>query len=180
MRQKIANAVGYQAVWFIAVLSAAAGLAWPGIAAAALFVALQPAGPRGRRADVALYGAALLAGLGLDGGLAGAGLLDYAAASAWSPAPLWILAIWVAFAATLERSLAFLQTRPLAATLLGAIGGPLAYLAAARLGAVALAEPSTPALLALSVGWAVLMPSLAWLSARHRPRVAAVSPGGGR
>ena len=180
MGRMIANAVGYQAVWFIAVLSAAAGLAWPGVAAAAVFVALQPSEPRGRRADAWLCGAALLAGLLLDGGLAGAGLLDYSAASTWSPAPLWILAIWVGFAATLERSLAFLQTRPLAAMLLGAIGGPLAYLAAARLGAVAFAEPSTPAVLALSAGWAVLMPSLAWLSARNRPPVAAVSPGGAR
>lgn len=180
MRGKIINAVGYQIVWFVAVLSAAAGMAWPGVAAAALFVVLQPAGPRGRRADAGLCGAALAVGLLLDGSLAAAGLLDYSAASAWSPAPLWILAVWVAFAATLERSMAFLQHRLALATVLGAIGGPLAYLGAARLGAVAIAEPATTGLLALSAGWAVVMPALALLSNRGRSPAAAAAPGGAR
>ena len=64
-------------------------------------------------------------------------------ASAWpnSFAPFWMLSLWMAFATTLNHSLRWLMTRPLAAALAGAIGGPLAYLAGARLGALALVEP---------------------------------------
>lgn len=166
MTRLLANALGYQAVWFIAVLSAAAGMWWPGVAAALVFVAVQPPSPRGARAGVQLAAAALLAGLVLDGALAASGLLHYAAAVAWCPAPPWILAVWIAFAATLERSLRFLQRRPFIAALLGGIGGPLAYLAAERLGAVAFAAPRDVALGLLALGWVIVLPALAALSAR--------------
>jgi hypothetical protein len=43
----------------------------------------------------------------------------------------------------------------------GAMGGPFAYLAAARMGAVAFAMPPWPALAMLAVAWAVAMPLLA-------------------
>ena len=166
MTRIIANAVGYQVVWFVAVLAAARGAAWPGVAAAALFVALQPAGPRGRAADAALMAAALVAGVLLDGALVLSGLVTYAGHDAGWPAPAWILAVWVAFAATLERSLGFLRDRPLACALIGAIGGPLAWLAASRLGAVALADPAWMALAALAAGWAVVLPALFALARR--------------
>ena len=36
-----ANLIGYQLVWFSAVIGAGRGLAWPGVAAAGVFVAAQ-------------------------------------------------------------------------------------------------------------------------------------------
>ena len=56
-------------------------------------------------------------------------------------APYWILSMWVLFATTLNVSLAWLHGRYTLAAVFGAIGGPLSYLAGARLGAVTLAEP---------------------------------------
>ena len=58
----------------------------------------------------------------------------------WSDAlvPVWILALWCAFASTLNVSLVWLQGRYLMAILLGAIAGPIAYLGAERIGAVTL------------------------------------------
>ncbi len=169
-----ANAIGYQIVWFSAVIGAGHGLWWPGVSAAIVFVLLHLAlcrqTPAQRAVDFRLMLVALLCGLIMDGGLAWSGLADYAAdpvAFSSGGPPLWILAIWASFAMTLRHSMAFLLGRPLIGLLLGAIGGPLAYLGAARgWGAIAFAEPRWMAIVALVVGWAIAIPLLTTLASR--------------
>lgn len=161
------NAIGYQLVWFCAVIGAGRGLWWPGVLAATVFVSLEVGTSRQRGVDLRLIGVALLLGATIDGVLAASGWLGYAAA--WpSPhfAPVWILAVWASFATTVTRSLAFLQSRPRWALLLGAIGGPLAYLGAARgWGAVVFVE-WLPGVIALVCVWALAMLLLAGLARR--------------
>lgn len=61
----------------------------------------------------------------------------------------------------------FLLGRPLSGMLLGAIGGPLAYLGAARgWGAIVFAEPRWMAIAALVIGWAIAIPLLTTLALR--------------
>lgn len=166
---------GYQAVWFVAVIAAGEGSAWPGMLAAAVFVAAQWLFS-GRRLGLAmLAGAALLAGAIVDGALALSGLARYAAAwPASQSAPAWILGLWCAFATTLAGSLRLLQTRLATAALLGLIGAPLAYLGAARgWGSVVFAEPAWRGLALLAAGWALALPALAWLARRLAPAPAA-------
>jgi len=165
----LANFLGYQIVWFIAVIGAGRGLAWPALAALAVFAAWQLALSHAPRADLKLLSRALMLGAVLDGALSLGGLLHYAAPSPAAPpggAPLWILALWGAFALTLNHSLAWLRKRRLTATLLGAAGGPLAYLAAARVSqAVSFSSPPTEAIAALAVGWGVALFILVSVSA---------------
>ncbi len=161
------NLLGYQAVWFAAVLGAARGQTWPALVAAALFALVHFSLPGRRANDARLLLCAVAAGVLIDGGLAASGWLIYAAAVPPWP-PLWILAIWAAFALTLDHSLAYLQTRPLVTVLLGAIGGPLAYLGAQRLGAVVFAAPDWRAITALSLAWAVALPALTLLARQGR------------
>jgi hypothetical protein len=71
-----------------------------------------------------------------------------------------MLALWVNFALAID-ALAWLGRRPvLAAMLAGAVGGPLSYLAGARLGAVTLGPSEPVALAAVAVVWMVAMPLL--------------------
>ncbi len=174
MKSFWANLFGYQAVWFAAVIGAGGGHWWPGVVAAALFVALHlglyPQSRQQRRADLKLMAVALACGLVLDGALSLSGLARYAAGAPALPiggAPLWILSMWAAFALTLRHSMAPLLQRGWAALALGAIGGPLAYLGAGRgWSAIAFAEPAWPALAILALGWGLAIPLLATLAAR--------------
>jgi hypothetical protein len=115
-----------------------------------------------------LFAAALPIGATVVGAPAHAGVLRYAAPSPALPAggaPLWILGLWLAFAATLQCSLAFLQRRRWLAAAFGAIGAPLAYLGAAHgWQAVVFAAPSWPTLLALAGAWALALPVLATIA----------------
>ena len=51
-------------------------------------------------------------------------------------APYWMVALWGAFATTLNHSLRWLTRRPVFAALFGAVGGPIAYSAGVQLGAL--------------------------------------------
>ena len=74
-------------------------------------------------------------------------------------APYWMVALWAIFATTLNVSLRWLRARTGLATLFGAIGGPAAYYAGAKLGALELARTGA-ALAAIAAGWAILTPVL--------------------
>lgn len=160
--------IGYQLVWFATVIGAGHGLSWPGLAGLGLYAAWHLTRSLERQADIVLMATGVMLGLLLDGGLLHFGLAQYS--PDWplaTMAPAWILTLWAAFALTFTQSLRYLQTRPLAAALLGAIGGPLAYLGAARGWHVAtFAEPIWLALLWLAIGWGLAMPLLALLARR--------------
>jgi hypothetical protein len=164
-----ASLIGYQLVWFTAVMGAGRGLAWPGIVAALLYAAGQLATTRLYKTNLLLMAIAIVMGLMVDSGLIRAGLARFAAP--WpitGMAPAWILALWVAFSLTFTQSLAYLQTRLWLAALLGALGGPLAYIGAQRgWHAIAFANPSWRALVYLSVSWGLATPVLAWLARRR-------------
>jgi hypothetical protein len=80
-------------------------------------------------------------------------------------APYWILAMWALFATTLNVSMRWMRGRFLVAVLMGAVGGPLSYLAGERLGAMQFMEPML-ALAGLAILWAVSMPALVALATR--------------
>lgn len=167
------NLLGYQLVWLAAVTGAGRGQWWPAVITASLFGAWQLTLSRQRVLELRLVMAAAVLGAMLDGGLAASGLLRYAAGSIALPAggaPLWILALWCAFALTLTQSLRWLQPRPWLAMLFGAIGGPLAYLGAGRgFDAVAFAAPGWMALAWLALGWALAIVLLTSLITRWSP-----------
>ncbi len=166
----LAILLAYQATWFVAVIGAGRGSWWPGVLAAALFALWRLAVSPARALELRLLLAALGIGLLLESVWVGSGLLDYAAWP-WAGPPAWILALWCAFALVVVPLLGYLHRRPWLAAVLGAVGGPLAYLGAASgWDALRFSEPRWHALLALGAGWALAMPALAALAARGLQR----------
>jgi len=159
---RLFNFVAYQLAWFACVLGAAHDLAWAGtlfaVAVAALHLAL-----RRDPAELRLVVSAAAIGFLVDSALARAQFVEFASADWTGWAPIWMVSLWMAFATTLNHSLRWLASRPWVAALAGAIGGPLAYLAGAKLGALTLAAP-TPALILIAGLWAVAMGLLSLLS----------------
>lgn len=134
------NFVAYQLAWFAVVVGAAQNYAWAG-AAVALLVAAVHLWLRRDIFELKLMGLAAAIGMLVDSTLAMTGQVHFNSAGP-DLAPYWMVSLWIAFATTLNHSLRWLMCRPVAAALAGAIGGPLAYLAGARLGALSLATPA--------------------------------------
>jgi Protein of unknown function (DUF2878) len=170
----LCNIGAYQVAWFACVLGAANDLAWAG-AAVALFVAAAHVTLTGRvGAELKLIAAATAIGLLVDSALARTGQIEFVAgvwAEGW--APYWMLALWAAFATTLNHSLRWVMGRPIVAAILGAAGGPLAYFAGTRLGALEMPTPEM-ALPLIAAAWAAAMWALSIVATRVRP--SATSP----
>jgi hypothetical protein len=80
------------------------------------------------------------------------------------------------FATTLRSSLAWLRTQLAVAGVIGALGGPAAYAAGVRLGALEIAASWT-SYAAIGVAWALALPLLVFFA--HRGRVALAARGRG-
>ncbi len=159
--------IAYELVWGAAVIGASHAHAWPGVSAAALFIGWRLTVSPRRRVEASLLAVSLAMGAALEACWVRTGLIHYAAAWPLAFAPAWLLALWAAFGLTIVPLFGYLHTRPALAALLGAIGGPLSYSAAAR-GWHAVSFPPHPAasLLALALGWAVALPVLVTLARR--------------
>ncbi len=164
----LGNVVGFQAVWLASIAGAGAGYAWTGPLAAIVFAAATLAFGGKARADLRLLALALPLGLLLDSAFAASGWLVYAEPWPWTwAAPVWIWALWVGFAMTLNHSMGFLRGQPWLAAAFGALGGPLAYwTAAGAFDAVSFGRPVLWVLLALAIGWAAILPLLFALDQR--------------
>lgn len=172
----LANVLGYQLVWFACVAGAAANRTWPGLLAALAFTGLTLCFGGRWRQDLGMLVLVLPLGLALDSSFVLLGAMSYSP-PATLPAllPAWIAAIWLAFAMTLNHSLAFMRRRVQLASVLGLVAAPLAYWGASRgFGVVHFAEPRLLVMAALGLSWAILLPSLYLLDSRlHRQQAEA-------
>lgn len=169
----VINVLAFQSTWFACVWGAANGMSWLGPAIAVLAIALHlvltPTG--GHRREIAHILAAAVLGFALETAMLQAGLVRYADTPAGvDVAPAWLVAMWAAFGTLINRSLAFLQSRLWLAALLGALAGPLAYLAGERLGAMTMTDPMAAAMIAIAIMWLLALPALMMLSRRRNLR----------
>jgi len=166
----LATLLAFEGAWLACVLGAARGWPWAGTVAALAVVAGFVGLSAKPRVDAALIAVTLAFGLAHDSAMAAAGWISYAEPGPLpSLAPAWILALWALFAVVLREPLRWLHARLAWAALLGALGGPLSYAAAARIGAIGLPQP-TRAMVALALGWAAITPLLLALARRWDAR----------
>jgi hypothetical protein len=162
----VLNFVAFQVAWFACVLGGANDRAMAGTMVVGAVIGLHLALAQRPLPEALLIAVAAVIGLVWDSSLVALGLMSYPAGN-FAPglAPHWIVAMWALFATSLNLSMAWLKGRPWLAALFGAVGGPLAYLAGARLGGLQMPDPAL-ALGVQALGWAVLLPVLTSLAAR--------------
>ena len=159
----IANFILFQLGWFACVLGAANGLPWAGPAFAIPLAAYHLKVSRRPTSTLWLLILVTASGALVDGLLTASGVLNFE--DSWlaiGPVPVWMVALWLMFATTLESSLGWLQGRPFLGLILGAIVGPLAYMGGEQLGAITLG----PEIYWISLEWGLLLPAGAALARR--------------
>jgi len=172
MIRALAGFVAFYVCWFACVGGAARGLPWLGpLAVAAYVIAYLRTIPSGvaRMRHAWLLGLAGVVGYAADSILVLTGVVTFPphAVLGW-PSTVWMVALWVLQAAVLGGVMSWLQGRFALAAIVGAIGGPLAYLAGERMGAAVLGPTQAVALAVIAAEWALAMPLLVWLDQRAR------------
>lgn len=161
----LTNFILFQLAWFACVAGAAYGMPWLGVSVTLITTAWHLRQSKRAKPEMLLMFTVLLLGASFDQLMLLLQLVAYQQ-HGWSASlvPVWIVALWLAFASTLNLSLAWLQGRYLVGALFGASGGPLAYFGAQNIGAVTL--NSSASYIALSIGWAVITPVVLYM-AKH-------------
>ena len=172
----VGNFILFQLLWFAAVLGAAAGWHWPAPLALLALLAWTHVSGGDLRADLRLVLLGLATGVVFEILLLATGLIRYELQ--WWPAlpPLWILCLWAGFAQSFLYSLAWMRGRWLVAAVFGGAGAVMSLFAGLRFGAAQPLQGELVLLILYGVGWAVLVPWLAWLaadSAERHPQVPA-------
>lgn len=158
-RSRAVNYALYQTGWLTCILGAACG--WPvtGALIAAALIGAHLAWTTERAVELRLLLLALGLGVIVEAYQVRSGTyarFTSGAIVAWMSPP-WLLLMWAQFATTFRSSLHAVMLVPRRAALFGLVGGPIAFLAGERLGAVTLARPLGPGLVRLSVTWGVAL-----------------------
>jgi hypothetical protein len=164
MQKTIINFVGFQIGWFACVLGGAHAMPWLGPLIAAPILAWHLYQTPVWEKETKLIVMIAIAGSAFDQFLLWLDWIQYPVSSwpSWL-LPIWMTTLWLLFSSTLNVSLRWMRGKHLVAMLFGAIGGPVAYLAGQKLGAMDLVA-QTNALIVLAVGWGLMMPAMLWLS----------------
>jgi hypothetical protein len=164
--RKLVNFVLFQLGWFACILGAAHGyVSWAvlfclAVAAFHLWQSSQP------MQEGMLLLKILILGIFADTLLVQTGSLVFESKGLVpSLSPIWMWSLWVILGCTLNESMSWLRGRYLLAAALGAITGPLSYLAGVKLGAATWGN-ETQALVLLGLIWATAMPLLFWWAAK--------------
>lgn len=160
----IFNFTSFQAIWWLCVLSAKPGLSAAVFVAVLIYTLLHLFFVEGWPQLLPLFVTAML-GAVADQFAYQLQWILFENHTQWTGyIPLWMLALWLAFATTLNVSMRWMQHKYGLALVLGAIFGPLAYLGAQSLGAIQL--PSPYSLVWFGFEWAALLPLMLWLRYR--------------
>jgi hypothetical protein len=161
-----ANFAAFQLAWLVAVWGASVGLWWLGPVAVAAWVSAYSIWRKCARAEAPLWLGAGLLGAMTDSLLVWSGAMAFPeSAGPGFPTTPWMVALWINFAAALRHCMGWLCGRFVLATVFGAIGGPLAYLAGSKFGALEI--QSLPAIV---VAWLLVMPGLLLIEMKTRSR----------
>ena len=162
----LVNFLGFQLGWFACVLGAANDNELLGMIIALGIVIYHVVSQADSTNELKLVFAAVAIGLFWETGVLNLNILHYPShheASFW--APQWLIMMWALFATTINLSMGWLKGRWFLAVLMGAIFGPLAFIAGEKLGAVVFLDSSL-SMITLAIGWGLLMPALLWLAQR--------------
>lgn len=157
------NYLFYQAGWFACVLGAAAG--WPGLGllVATTLIVAHLGLATDRRRELSRIALAVGVGIVVESLHIAAGTYQFTSGIVVAALPPpWLLVMWAQMATTFQFSLRPIMERPRRAAMFGALGGPIAFLAGERLGAVMLHRPLAPGMALLAITWAIAMTTLAF------------------
>ena len=159
MKFKIINFLLFQIGWFILILGAAWDKTFIAVLLGLVILAIHISMIDQKINELKLLLIAGVIGFLFDGFIQYYQFIIYNSPG-WSfpLTPIWIIMLWMIFAITLNHSLVWLKNRISLSAIFGAIGGPLAYLAGEKLGAIIITQQLS--LVLLSIGWSLITPFL--------------------
>ena len=152
------NLIFFKLGWIACIMFAAAGMPLMSILSVAMVAGIHLARVAVPLKEGFFLLCAAAMGLAWESLVVNTGLLQYVGTdgSSWL-APSWIIAMWVLFGTTINHGLSWLKRHWVFPVSFGLFGGPMAFYAGSKMGAVEFSN-TVYALGLLGAGWAILLP----------------------
>ena len=161
----IINIIGFQIGWWFCALGAQNSLDYIGPIYMLAFVITHMVFFSKKYSEFILIIIGIFLGLIVDSSLKYFNIINYLSTDIQATlAPLWIVAMWGGFCATLNHSLSWLKNRLLASFILGAVFGPLSYIAGLKMNIIFFIISPINAVIVLAIVWGISIPFLFWLN----------------
>ena len=170
MVHPLINMASFYLGWFACLLGALHNRPWLGALVMAVLLGLHLFLTEKRTQELRFILVTGLLGTGIDSLLMLSGLYTFTNHTLSWLCPIWMTALWMGFASTLNHSMRWLHGRCVLACLLGTVGGPLSYYAGVRLGVLTFIPAVAVTLPVLAVVWSLVVPGLLWLARHLAPR----------
>ncbi len=160
-RQKflVCNFVGFQLTWLACAYGASHELPYIGALVGLLFIVMHFIFVSERELNIKVLLLVAVFGVLLDYMNTQLGVVSFPKHDAsYFILPFWLVVLWSSFTLMLPHSLYWLTKNMYMASLAGAIGGSLSYLAGHKLDALSLSEPLVRSTLVYAVEWAIILP----------------------
>ena len=164
MVHPLINIASFYLGWFACLLGATHAMPWLGVLVMATLLALHLFLTANRRQELRFILVTGLLGTSLDSLLMLSGLYTFTNHTLSWLCPVWMMALWMGFASTLNHSMRWLHGRYGLACFFGAVGGPLSYYAGVGLGALSFVPSTGATLIVLAAVWSLVVPGLLWLA----------------
>lgn len=166
----IINAIAFQIAWFSALYGGKNDWLTLSLLPAALAAIFHLVLRRhSLKAGIRLMIGVLILGFLVESAFIALGAIGYVGTAIFGfGPPLWIMAMWLAFATLPHGCLDWLRGKWLLQIVLGGLTGPLSYLAGAKLGGATLYGPVLQSLAIIGIGWAIALPMIFGLADRLR------------
>ena len=161
--KNIFNIIGFQTGWWACVLGARNGYPYLGPLVMSIFLFIHFSRLDNRNKELSFTVIVGLIGTLVDTMLLQTNIIEYQGVYIDNIAPLWITAMWVGFAATINHSLVWLTNKWIMSFLLGAIFGPLSYFTGIKFEALYF-EVSFLTMSVLTLLWGLVVPYLYYLN----------------
>ena len=165
------NIASFYLGWFACLLGATHNMPWLGVLVMTALLSLHLFLTANRTQELCFILVTGLLGTSLDSLLMLSGLYTFTDHTLSWLCPVWLTALWMGFASTLNHSMRWLRGRYRLACLFGAVGGPLSYYAGVRLGALSFVPSTGAAMMVLAAVWSLVVPGLLWLASTMSPQI---------
>ena len=156
----LTNAIVFQVGWFVCILF---GSFWAGLFTFFAF-AFHFSTSVTRKADSLAVVLCVAIGLVHDSILLHGNFIHFQEGNSFSP--LWLICLWALLGINLHHSLRWIYQRPLISACLGAVCGPLTYVAGIRLSSAEWTSPLLETMPLIAVLWFFVLPLHRFLSLR--------------
>jgi len=156
---KIFNIFGFQVSWWICVLGVKYGWPYLGPTMMAIYLLIHLYYFRVNQSEIIFIILVGFIGTIVDTIFLQSSLIIYYGLTVSYIAPIWIIAMWLGFAATMNHSFSWVNGKWLIAFIIGAIFGPLSYIAGIKFDALFFQE-TIFSILILAIVWGLIVPLL--------------------